>query len=323
MGSVFISYVHEDVRVAEAIQRFLSDGLKQWAQTKSGQKYEVFLYLQGPAGQNWLDRIEQELTGASVVVLMMSNRSVKRPWLNLEAGGAWFGKGNKKLIIPVCYGELKKESLPPPYSSLTAVELSKGKDYLLRSVKEYFGKLPSPDLYPPASTEEEPGWFTTFLAAVETLTKGAAFETIESALSKFQDEPDDVYSFGLLRGAGLATAIGGALASFGATLWIERNNPLFCKVLLVVWVLLPFWVLLAMDRGRRKRLPTKKAALYKVKAALYKVMMVVAVVCVAAYGIAAVWLRASPVWVFLVVPLFLLILMGARALISAFSSRWH
>jgi|ERR1041385_3433955 hypothetical protein len=316
MSSVFISFVHEDVMVAKAVQRFLSDGLKQWARTQSGQKYEVFLYLQGPAGQNWLDRIDQELTGASVVVLMMSNRSVGRPWLNREAGAAWFGEGNK-LIIPVCYGELNKESLPYPFSSLTAVELPKGKDYLLRAVKEHLGQLPSPDLYPPASTEEEPGRFRTFL------TEGmAAFETIETALSKFQDEPDDVYSFGLLRGAGLVTAIGGALASFGATLWIERNNPLFYKVLLVLWVLLPFGVLLAMDWRRRQRLPTKKTALYKVKAALYKVMVVVAVACVTAYGVAAVWSPASPVWVFLVVPLFLLILM----VISAFSSwwrRWH
>jgi TIR domain len=316
MGSVFISFVHEDERVAKAVQRFLRNGLQRWARTQSGQKYEVFLSSDGSqvfAGENWLDRIDQELTKASIVVLMMSKRSVVRPWLNFEAGAAWFGKGHK-LIIPVCYGELIKNSLPYPFSSLNAAELPKGQDYLLTSVQEYLEKLPSPDLFPPASTEKKRGRLMTLL------TEGtAAFETIETALAEFKDEADDVYSAGLLRGAGLAATIAGALASFAATLWIERNNPLFHKVILVLWVLLPFGVLLAMDWRRRHRLP-------RTTAALYKVMLVVAVACVAAYEVAAVWPRASPDWVFLVVPLCSLILMVILKTISAFSSWlgwWH
>jgi len=38
---------------------------------------------------NWLDRIEQELREAEVVILMLSPQSVQRPWINFEGGAAW------------------------------------------------------------------------------------------------------------------------------------------------------------------------------------------------------------------------------------------
>jgi len=65
---------------------------------------------------------------------MLSEKSVKRPWVNFEAGAAW-----GKMIIPVCFAGLRKDGLPKPYSSLQAVDLlSFGDDeYLATSVAHH------------------------------------------------------------------------------------------------------------------------------------------------------------------------------------------
>jgi hypothetical protein len=69
---------------------------------------------------------------------MLSDESVKRPWVNFEAGIAWT---RKIPIIPVCLGGLTKDSLPKPYSSLQAVDLQQFGDdeYLAKSVAHYLG----------------------------------------------------------------------------------------------------------------------------------------------------------------------------------------
>ena len=73
----------------------------------------------GP-GENWFDRIRRELAACQVVVLMLSKRSVVRPWVNFEAGGAWLTNKN---LIPVFFGNLTVDTLPRPYADLIAVDL--------------------------------------------------------------------------------------------------------------------------------------------------------------------------------------------------------
>jgi hypothetical protein len=94
------------------------------------------------AGEKWLDRIMDELKRARVVVLMLSENSVKRPWVNFEAGAAWT---RDIITIPVCFGGLAKNDLPKPYSSLQAIDLELPEDheYLARSVAHHLG-IPSP-----------------------------------------------------------------------------------------------------------------------------------------------------------------------------------
>lgn len=73
MADVFISFIHEEQAVALAVQRFLSRYL-QHTVFLSADEWQVF------AGEIWLDRIKDELNEARVVVLMLSQRSVDRPW---------------------------------------------------------------------------------------------------------------------------------------------------------------------------------------------------------------------------------------------------
>lgn len=137
MSDVFISFIHEEEQYAEAVQKFITGVLGTDAEPfLSSDKFQVY------AGERWLDRIVSELGRAKVAILMLSPVSVKRPWVNFEAGAAWV---RNIVAIPVCYRGLKKDQLPRPYSSLQAVNLLMADDheYLARSVAHHLG-LPEP-----------------------------------------------------------------------------------------------------------------------------------------------------------------------------------
>lgn len=146
MADVFISFIHEEQHVARAIQHLLAEHLKKEV-FLSADDWQVF------AGELWLDRMRLELTEAKAVVLMLSPRSVRRPWINFEAGAAWLAG---KAVIPVCFGGLKKERMPKPYSGMQGVELPGDAYYLFRSVLHYVepGAFPPPP-FPPDQPEIE------------------------------------------------------------------------------------------------------------------------------------------------------------------------
>jgi hypothetical protein len=137
MSEVFISFIHEEEKYAEVVQGFITGVLGSEAEPfLSSDKFQVY------AGEKWLDRIMSELATAKVVLLMLSPSSVKRPWVNFEAGAAWT---RDIITIPVCFGGLEKDQLPKPYSSLQAVDLAHWDDheYLTRSIAHHLG-FPEP-----------------------------------------------------------------------------------------------------------------------------------------------------------------------------------
>lgn len=127
-GEVFISFVHEDEAVARALQSYVADGLKLSKVFLSSEQSLVY------AGERWIDRITAALRDAKVVVLLLSRRSVSRPWVNFEAGGAWL---SDKVIVPVCVGNLTPEVLPKPYSTLQALRIPEERHYLLTSLHHH------------------------------------------------------------------------------------------------------------------------------------------------------------------------------------------
>jgi hypothetical protein len=133
MSDVFISFIHEESATAEAVQHFVNQMLSGQAEAfLSSDKFQVY------AGELWLDRILEELNAAKVVLLLLSERSVTRAWVNFEAGAGWF---TKKKVIPVCIKEMNKDKLPKPYSSLQAIDLKYTEDqlYLIRSIAHHLG----------------------------------------------------------------------------------------------------------------------------------------------------------------------------------------
>jgi hypothetical protein len=169
MADVFISFVHEDEKVAHSVQRYLVDMLGPKAGVFiSSDRWQIF------AGENWLARIESVLSAARVVVLMLSRRSVKRPWVNFEAGRAWL---TNKTMIPVCYGNLTKDTLPKPYSGIQSLNLPEEKHYLVVSVARNL-QLPGP---PPQPLAIE-------MQSLRDKGIEPKHSTIEGVLRDFEDE---------------------------------------------------------------------------------------------------------------------------------------
>ena len=147
MADIFISFVHEQKQVAEAVKLFLLQKLE----TKS----DIFLASDMwaiYAGEDWLKRIKEELESAKVVLLMLSEEAVSRPWVNFEAGAAWLAN---KVIIPVCFAGLGVEGLPKPYSNFQGLSLEDdyGPYYLVTSIYHHLSPM---TLAPPPFLQEIP-----------------------------------------------------------------------------------------------------------------------------------------------------------------------
>ena len=142
MAKIFVSHINEEAKVAEAIHHLL--------QEKLGNDIEIFRSSDRwrmHAGENWLERIKYELESAKIVLLMLSEKSIERPWVNFEAGAGWI---RDRIILPVCFRGFSKSGLPRPYADFQAEDLPDDWYYLVTSVAHHLGKLAPPP--PPPSS---------------------------------------------------------------------------------------------------------------------------------------------------------------------------
>ena len=116
---VFVSHVEEDAVVASKIKNWLEDNLLEGI--------EVFVSSDKGInpGDKWEERIIEKLQNCHIALVVCTQMSVRQPWINFEAGGAWV-KGAR--VIPLCYHGQRKETLPRPLSSLEALDLSEPDD---------------------------------------------------------------------------------------------------------------------------------------------------------------------------------------------------
>jgi hypothetical protein len=170
MARVFISFVHEDERIADGLRRIIEDDL--------GLRGEVFIGsdpMQLLAGQDWLNRIREELSSAEVVLVMLSARSARRPWVNFEAGAAWLAN---KIVVPVCYGNMKVTTLPKPYSNWQGIDLPGDEQVLLLALSQHLNvRYQSPLLRSMIAKRKGPDY--------------SAFEARPNLTSRLRDFSDD------------------------------------------------------------------------------------------------------------------------------------
>ena len=137
---VFVSHVEEDAVVASKIKNWLEDNLLEGI--------EVFVSSDKgiKPGDKWEERIIEKLQNCNIALVVCTQMSVRQPWINFEAGGAWV-KGAR--VIPLCYHGQRKEMLPRPLSSLEALDLSEPDDVreLLNLIAKEAG-LRAPDIDP-------------------------------------------------------------------------------------------------------------------------------------------------------------------------------
>jgi hypothetical protein len=116
--SIFISHITENASIAMALKAFIEETLLEGA--------KVFVSPDAlSGGDDWQQRIISELKTADFVLVVCTNASVSRPWINFEAGGALVRGAT---VIPVCWHGCTKASLLPPLAHLHARDLGDDAD---------------------------------------------------------------------------------------------------------------------------------------------------------------------------------------------------
>ena len=101
---VFVSHIAEEAELASV--------LKDWIEPAFLGQVEVFVSVVDiSSGEQWFQRLGEELRGSQVLLAICSPQSVSMPWINFEVG-ACHGKGMP--VIPVCHSGIKPETLPVP-----------------------------------------------------------------------------------------------------------------------------------------------------------------------------------------------------------------
>jgi hypothetical protein len=157
---VFISHIHEEKPIALA----LLNVIEQQFEGAVGGRVECFLSsdrFQFLAGEDWLARTRSELSTADTIILMLSEQSLRRHWVNLEAGAAWI-LGRR--IIPAYYSGLSPGDIPRPYSDSNAINLETELYHLLRALP------PEATLTPPPRFDDDPS-VATLVAQIRSNTQ--------------------------------------------------------------------------------------------------------------------------------------------------------
>ena len=112
--TVFISHISQEAKLAELFKN-------QIVQDFLGM-IDVFVSSDGTSikvGNKWLDDVDAALKNAKVELIICSQESVRRPWINFEAGACWV-KGIP--VVPVCHSGLRPADLPVPLNMLHGIE---------------------------------------------------------------------------------------------------------------------------------------------------------------------------------------------------------
>jgi hypothetical protein len=111
---VFISHICEEREIAIAFRELVSSSFLGLIEVfVSSDEHSVAM------GQKWLNNITQALQTCAVEVVLCSPQSVKRPWINFEAGAGWI---RDIPVIPLCHSGIEPSTLPLPLNLLQAAK---------------------------------------------------------------------------------------------------------------------------------------------------------------------------------------------------------
>ena len=114
--SIFLSHIHEERKLAETIKESIEEVFMEAVHVfVSSNEDDIRV------GTEWFNEIEDQLSSAETIVLLLTPSSIKRPWINFEAGGAW---ALGKHVVPVAAKGLEIDDLPPRFNRKMAIQLS-------------------------------------------------------------------------------------------------------------------------------------------------------------------------------------------------------
>lgn len=108
--SIFISHL--------TVEKSVADVLKRYLQRAYGKDFSVFVSSDGrsiPGGKGWFDFIVKVVKEHKVVLVLLSDTSVREPWINFEAGA---GVGRDNSVIPIAIRSFSFDKLPFPLRGL-------------------------------------------------------------------------------------------------------------------------------------------------------------------------------------------------------------
>jgi hypothetical protein len=109
---VFISHIFEEREIAIAFRELIESSFLGLIDVfVSSDEHSIAV------GQKWLNNITEALKTCAVEVILCSPQSVKRPWINFEAGAGWI---RDIPVIPLCHSGIEPSKLPLPLNLLQA-----------------------------------------------------------------------------------------------------------------------------------------------------------------------------------------------------------
>jgi hypothetical protein len=113
--SVFLSHISCEANLADIVERHVSRDFIGLADVFASTQASILV------GSKWLDEVTTALKKANLHVVLASPESVKRKWINFEAGAAHV-RGVP--ILPLCHSGLAPAQLPVPLSESEGLVLS-------------------------------------------------------------------------------------------------------------------------------------------------------------------------------------------------------
>ncbi|MBI3465039.1 MAG: toll/interleukin-1 receptor domain-containing protein [Planctomycetes bacterium] len=165
---VFISHIGDERAIASALKALIEAAFLDLM--------DVFVSSDATSiepGGKWLARIEHALKHCAIEIVIASPESVKRPWVNFEAGAGWI---RDIPVIPLCHSGITPATLPEPLRTLqgkTATDATELQEIVPVLAKALGCKPPTID-------------FTDFVEAVkkfETVSRESAALTASSPLA--------------------------------------------------------------------------------------------------------------------------------------------
>jgi hypothetical protein len=135
---LFISHISEEKAFAAQLKRVLTRDFLGLVEVFVSSDTESI-----GAGEEWLQSVATALRECAIVVILCSPDSVRRPWINFEAGAAWM---REIPIVPVCHLGLLPRDLPVPLSLRQgiALESPEGLNRLYKKIADVI-QCQSPD----------------------------------------------------------------------------------------------------------------------------------------------------------------------------------
>ncbi|MBY0379492.1 MAG: TIR domain-containing protein [Burkholderiales bacterium] len=119
---VFLSHIHEEKEIALK--------LKSLIELHFLNMVNVFVssdLSSNETGEKWLNNITSALKVCVMGIILSSNNSIMRPWINFEAGALWV---RDIKVIQACHSGMSKSTLPIPLNQLNGIDITSKEDLL-------------------------------------------------------------------------------------------------------------------------------------------------------------------------------------------------